>query len=125
MFWLRRFSSSKQCKNALVPIREMTMPSSLRDILFDDIQILRSKREEMDALILNFSAAWNEEILASPIRYRNMAGEKHQQPLGALLQHFFNHQTHHRGQVTTLLFQAGVDPEATDLIMMLMEDYGQ
>jgi len=39
-----------------------------------------------------------------------------------LLQHFFNHQTHHRGQVTTLLFQAGVDPEATDLIMMLMEE---
>jgi len=122
MFWLRRFASSKQCKDALDPIREMTMPSSLRDVLFNDIQMLQSKREEMDALILNFSATWNEEILASPIRYRNMAGEKHEQALGALLQHFFNHQTHHRGQVTTLLFQAGVDPEATDLIMMLMEE---
>jgi uncharacterized damage-inducible protein DinB len=27
----------------------------------------------------------------------------------------FNHQTHHRGQVTTLLRQAGVDPGITDL----------
>ena len=61
-------------------------------------------------------------VPAAPIRYHNMAGEKHQQPLGALLQHFFNHQIHHRGQVTTLLFQAGVDPKATDFIMMLMED---
>jgi len=120
MFWLRRFSSSKLCKDALTPMRDMAMPGSLRDILFDDIQILCTKREEMDALILDFSDTWNDEILASPIRYRNMAGEKHQQPLGALLQHFFNHQTHHRGQITTLLFQAGIDPEATDLIVMLM-----
>jgi len=51
-----------------------------------------------------------------------MAGEKHQQPLGALLQHLFNHQTHHRGQVTTMLFQAGVDPEATDSLVMMMEE---
>jgi len=122
MFWLRRFSSSKLCKDALTPISEMTMPTSLRDILFDDIQILRTKREEMDALILDFSDTWNDEILASPIHYRNMAGEKHQQPLGALLQHFFNHQTHHRGQVTTLLFQAGIDPEATDFLVMMMEE---
>jgi len=122
MFWLRRFSSSKLCRDALAPMREMAMPTSLRDVLFDDIQILRVKREEMDALILDFSETWNDEILASPIRYRSMAGEKYAQPLGTLLQHLFNHQTHHRGQVTTLLFQAGIDPEATDLIIMLIEE---
>jgi len=122
MFWLRRFSSSKLCKDALTPISEMAMPTSLRDILFDDIQILRTKREEMDALILDFSDTWNDEILASTIHYRNMPGEKHQQPLGALLQHFYNHQTHHRGQITTLLFQAGIDPEATDFLVMMMEE---
>jgi len=122
MFWLRRFSASKRCKDALAQIREMVMPTGLRDVLFDDIQTLRSKREEMDALILTFSETWNDEMLASPIRYRNIAGEKHTQLLGALLQHLFNHQTHHRGQITTLLFQAGIDPEATDLIMLLMED---
>jgi uncharacterized damage-inducible protein DinB len=32
--------------------------------------------------------------------------------------HFFNHQTHHRGQLTTLLFQRGVDPGVTDLIWL-------
>ena len=30
-----------------------------------------------------------------------------------------NHQPHHRGQVTTLLFQAGIPPEATDLLVMM------
>ncbi|GMR00131.1 MAG: DinB family protein [Zetaproteobacteria bacterium] len=122
MFWLRRFSSSKACKDILAPMHDMTMPSSLRDVLFNDVQTLRVKREEMDGLILGFSETWDDEMLASPVRYRNMAGEKHEQPLGALLQHLFNHQTHHRGQVTTLLFQAGVDPEATDLLVMMMEE---
>ena len=122
LFWLRRFSASKSCRDALAPMREMTMPSSLRDILFDDIQALRTKREEIDTLILDFSATWHDEMLATPIRYRNIAGEKHQQPIGALLQHFFNHQAHHRGQVTTLLFQAGIDPKATDLLVMMMEE---
>ena len=32
--------------------------------------------------------------------------------------HFFNHQIHHRGQLTTLLTQAGVDYGATDLIVI-------
>jgi len=118
MFWLRRFASNKACKDALAPMREMVMPTGLRDMLFDDIQTLRAKREEMDGLILDFSKTWDDEMLASSIRYRNMAGEKHEQSLGALLQHLFNHQTHHRGQVTTLLFQAGIDPEATDLLVM-------
>jgi len=27
----------------------------------------------------------------------------------------FNHQTHHRGQLTTLLNQMGVDPGVTDI----------
>ena len=32
--------------------------------------------------------------------------------------HFFNHQTHHRGQLTTLLMQRGIDPGVTDLIWL-------
>ena len=47
-----------------------------------------------------------------------MAGEAQQRQVGPLLSHFFNHQTHHRGQATTLLCQAGVDPGVTDLIAM-------
>ena len=30
--------------------------------------------------------------------------------------HFFNHQTHHRGQLTTPLSQRGIDPGVTDLL---------
>jgi len=122
LFWLRRIAGAEACAEALAPMREMTMPSGLRDILYDDIEALTVKREAIDALILSFADSWDDAMLAEPIRYRNMAGDKFERPLGVLLQHLFNHQTHHRGQVTTLLFQAGVDPEATDLLVMMMEE---
>ncbi|AGP35146.1 DinB family protein [Sorangium cellulosum] len=44
------------------------------------------------------------------------------QPLWWTVGHFFNHQTHHRGQVTTLLTQMGIDPGVTDLFAMQVEE---
>ncbi len=35
-----------------------------------------------------------------------------------LATHFFNHQTHHRGQAHAMLTAAGAQPEATDVIFM-------
>jgi uncharacterized damage-inducible protein DinB len=39
-------------------------------------------------------------------------------PLWWTVAHFFNHQTHHRGQGTTMLMQHGVDPGVTDLMWL-------
>ena len=39
-------------------------------------------------------------------------------PMAFAVTHFFNHQTHHRGQVTTLLFQRGIDPGVTDFLWL-------
>ncbi|MGD1950514.1 MAG: DinB family protein, partial [Leptolyngbyaceae cyanobacterium] len=39
-------------------------------------------------------------------------------PRWALVTHMFNHQTHHRGQVTTLLSQMGLDIGSTDIPFM-------
>ncbi len=122
LFWFRRFAASKACKEHLTAIKDMPQPTSLDELLFADILALREQRDIMDKLILDFSQVWDESMLQSDIRYRNMKGIKYQKPLGELLQHVFNHQAHHRGQVTTLLFQAGIDPEATDLLVMMMDE---
>ncbi len=117
ILWLSRFATCKACL-PLSPLAGIPEPASLRDILFDEINDFMAGRERLDELIMDFSHMWNDELLAEMICYRNMAGEKQEHPLGPLLQHLFNHQTHHRGQVTTLLFQAGVDPGALDLLAM-------
>jgi uncharacterized damage-inducible protein DinB len=40
---------------------------------------------------------------------------------GPLVTHFFNHQTHHRGQASTLMHQLGVDVGVTDLLALIDE----
>ncbi|PIW44913.1 MAG: damage-inducible protein DinB [Zetaproteobacteria bacterium CG12_big_fil_rev_8_21_14_0_65_54_13] len=122
LLWLHRFASNKACHEALMPLAEFPTPSLLRDILYKEFSDLSDARNQLDVLILEFADTWTDELLAGMVHYRNMAGGKQQRPLGDLLQHFFNHQTHHRGQATTLLFQAGIDPGPTDLLVMMMEE---
>ncbi|MBL4760706.1 MAG: DinB family protein [Mariprofundaceae bacterium] len=122
LLWFRRFTSSKACKEHLTMMKDMPRPTSLDELLFTNIQALREHRNSMDKLILDFSHTWSESMLQSDIRYRDTEGNKHQRSLGVLLHQVCNHQTHHRGQVTALLFQAGIDPEATDLLVMMMEE---
>lgn len=40
-------------------------------------------------------------------------------PLGVLVPHFFNHQTHHRGQVHAMLTAAGEQTGDTDLMLLV------
>ena len=50
---------------------------------------------------------------------KGIAGAK---KFATLVQHFFNHQTHHRGQVTTLLTQAGQEVGVTDLLALVPDE---
>jgi len=55
------------------------------------------------------------------LAYDNMKGVPAQRPYASLMLHFFNHQTHHRGQASTLLFQAGQDIGVTDLLALIAD----
>lgn len=123
LLWLHRFATNNVCRDALAhQLTEFPTPASNRDMLFNDFAELTEARERLDALILEFSETWTDELLAHPIHYRNTAREDQERPFEQLLQHFFNQQTHHRGQITHMLFHAGVDPGPTDLIVMLTEE---
>lgn len=92
---------------------------SLDGMLFDDIKQLQEYRIFLDELILKLSHLLNDDLLAQHVTYQDMKGNLYQKELHSLLMHFFNHQTHHRGQVSTLLTQAGVDIGVTDLNAMI------
>jgi uncharacterized damage-inducible protein DinB len=116
--WLRRFQSAFDWDRLREADDWLPRPTTLRDTLSDTLPELQALRERLDAL----TVAWSEELIFNDldrvIGYRNMGGELFQRQVGPLLSHWFNHQTHHRGQATTLLFQAGVDVGITDLIAM-------
>lgn len=117
--WLKRFANSGAPSRSLDPVRSLEGPLALDEIRFPELAGLRARRTLLDTAILDWSGELTDADLHATVNYVNMKGEAHGKPLGALLMHFFNHQTHHRGQATTLLSQAGVDVGVTDLLALL------
>jgi uncharacterized damage-inducible protein DinB len=69
-----------------------------------------------------YANALSEPQLSQHIRYRTITNPADiEQPLVPVLIHFFNHQTHHRGQVHCLLTGFGLDAPSLDLIMFQRE----
>ena len=91
---------------------------SLDQELCADFDELRRERAKTDDAIDAFVATLTDEKLAGPLRYLRL-GVVNEFPLWHAVAQMFNHETHHRGQVTALLMQAGHDPGSTDLVAML------
>ena len=89
--------------------------------LASDFDELRRQRDVTDAALDAFAEKLTAESLAKTIRFVRK-GQETEVPLWWIVTQVFNHQTHHRGQITTLLFQAGQDPGATDIYAMLTEE---
>ena len=93
--------------------------ASLAQELYADFAELRAERARMDAAIEEWAGTLNEADLGGELAYISTVNPKPRRyPLWLAVTHFFNHQTHHRGQLTTLLAQRGVDPGVTDLIWL-------
>jgi uncharacterized damage-inducible protein DinB len=115
--WLKRFASHKVVFPSLSYVHVLETPASLDVSLYSKLSALAEARTKMDEVIVQFSSELTEQAISSPLAYSNTKGQPFVKNFGYLLQHFFNHQTHHRGQVSTLLYQAGVDVGVTDLLV--------
>ncbi len=121
IIWLKRFSTHPAGCSALAQVRALPDPQTLRQTLCASLDDLAPVRRMVDQTIFDWAAGLHENDLDVALTYVNMAGVEATRDFHALLLHFFNHQTHHRGQATTLLSQAGADVGTTDLIA-LVED---
>jgi uncharacterized damage-inducible protein DinB len=93
--------------------------NSLADELYADFAQLGHGRVETDAELAQWMHELTPAVLAGELRYTGIAKPvPRHYPVWFAVAHMFNHQAHHRGQLTTLLMQQGVDPEATDLISL-------
>lgn len=102
--WLGRFNSTPFAFNGL----DAELHAS-----FDE---LSDARRQTDRQIhdLVHSQILDSEFLA----FTDSFGVERKIPMHQALGHLFNHATHHRGQITTLLNQMGVDVGITDLARM-------
>lgn len=120
LIWLGRLAAHPPFAGR-IDLSGLPAPDNVGFRVADDLGQLRLVRERLDKTIVDFVDALSDGDIAGPFAYSRTDGSRHRKPLSAVLSHVFNHQTHHRGQVTTLLTQAGVDVGVTDLLVRIPE----
>lgn len=87
--------------------------------LFEDYDALKAAHLEICADIEAFTQDLTPEWLEGKLEWTSKADNRaRSRPRWLCLTHLFNHQTHHRGQLSTLYMQAGIDIGTTDLPFM-------
>ncbi|MDB5371674.1 MAG: Damage-inducible protein DinB [Belnapia sp.] len=84
--------------------------------LIEDWDAMCAARAAADTRIEAWTAGLTQEWLAGTlVWFSGASGKEMSSPRAVTLTHFFNHQTHHRGQAHSLITQAGIRPADTDL----------
>lgn len=105
--WMARFEQRPQTR------------AGMDGYLYEDFDQLSVERSAEDAYMVQWADALTDEWLALSLEYTSFGdGLTRKRPRSLLVGHLFNHQTHHRGQITTLLSQLGIDVGVTDLPAM-------
>ncbi|MGR4877648.1 DinB family protein [Pseudoxanthomonas sp. LARHCG66] len=120
--WLKRFAAAPGAAAVLAALDDTPMPTALDAMPYQTLSVLRERRDWLDAMILRWVGTLTPAQLSARLTYVNTKGTAFTRSAEGLLTHLFNHQTHHRGQVTTLLSQAGVDVGVTDLLALVPEE---
>lgn len=118
LIWLTRFSNLSNDFKSLNKLNKYPKPSELSDVLYLEFSELCRVREEVDLIIQSWvRGEIKEEHLELDLTYSNTKGITSSRCFSELVSHLFNHQTHHRGQISTLLYQFGHDVGTTDFLI--------
>lgn len=108
--WMSRFDNWPK---PTLPIKESAG-------LYADFSALAAARVEADEAIARWAHKIDDAWLAQDlVWWSGAAREERRAPRRLLVAHFFNHQTHHRGQVHAMLTAAGEETGDTDLFLLV------
>ncbi len=101
--WLKRlrdrFSFPSLVKSTLLQVEAEDLKARIGRTSKD----LFAVRREIDALYGELIGEIREEDLEVIVNYKNKRGDDMSKKLGHILMHLFNHQTHHRGEISAML----------------------
>jgi uncharacterized damage-inducible protein DinB len=105
LIWMKRFTG------------EGEPPDRLDAILHERLADLRAARAAEDRRIVAYIDSLDEGRLGGVIRYRRVSSpQEFVQKLTPALDHWFNHQTHHRGHAHMILTSLGKTAPELDLL---------
>ncbi|WP_231024145.1 DinB family protein [Sulfitobacter mediterraneus] len=110
LLWLSRFAGGDYPK--------IENASQFID-LYPTISIWSSERFRCDKRIIAWADRLRQVDLTGELTWKSISMEEEvKTPLSLCITHYFNHQTHHRGQVHAMLTAAGQKAPVTDLLFM-------
>ncbi len=83
---------------------------------FPTLTIITERWREVEREMRRYLAGLNEEALATTATYVSTRGNSWAYPRWRMILHLLHHQTYHRGQVTNMLRQLGVQPPKVDFL---------
>lgn len=105
--WMSRFAGTPVPKPPSIPASVDMHP---------DWADLTRERQAFDQVIIAWAERLDPAWLEGDLTWFSASvGRDVTKPKRLLVTHFFNHQTHHRGQVHCMLTQCGAKPGATDM----------
>ncbi len=117
LFWLKRFRDVFKDSNALTVSKIVPLDgNNLRKKFETDYTKLFQHRKQVDEVILQFIEEIDETVLNSVITYKNFKGDDVEKELWKILLQWFNHQTHHRGQISVLLDMIEVNNDYSSML---------
>ena len=102
--WLERWKG--RSPKTLIPASE-----------FPSVEAMVERWGAVERDLREYLAGLDEEALARPLPVVSTRGEQWTYPLWRMVAHLLNHQSYHRGQVTTLLRMLGVQPPRVDFLV--------
>jgi uncharacterized damage-inducible protein DinB len=106
--WAERFAG----RDVPALVKESELPK-----LEDAVALLLEAEEKHRAHLKTLTP----EKLDAPFSWKNLAGDVRTVPFGIVVRHVVNHQTYHRGQISSMVRRFGVKPVSTDMVVWGIE----
>jgi uncharacterized damage-inducible protein DinB len=113
--WIRRMSAGAPSLESFSGELDDYEIAGVFTIVCETLADLRDERERIDEMLIRVASTVRDAELQTRFSYRSSRGRQ-EKLLGHALLHLFNHQTHHRGQISLILDQADVDNDYSNLI---------
>lgn len=96
--------------------------STRRDVLYPDFSGLIAAQSAMNRWYTEWAARQTEAGFRERVKFTFVTGQPGEMARGEMFLHIINHKTYHRGWVSQMFFEFGVNPPETDLCVFLCPD---
>jgi uncharacterized damage-inducible protein DinB len=116
VLWLKRFCKQFPALEVIKPKLPAFHMEGWKDIIWPSFAALKPVRSNVDEAIKQAFDLLSEKDYGSVMEYKGWDGKNMKKTSWLVFLHFFNHQTHNRGQIAVLLDQMAVDNDYSNIL---------